>query len=180
MGSESGRKSKGTESSEFAGLLFLVPILERLGFAEMLVAQPALIECDFPVRLLLFIGGRVGLRPGDPLAAVLDVFDPATPLPETWEMPEAARRELARAQAAKASGFAIARVVDRDPPLVPASRGDGSYLPDLPARRCRRFANASRYFVCSGRGRYSAAPPRARRRSGLGAVAGPGHSIPLP
>jgi hypothetical protein len=86
---------KDTESTEFAGLLFLVPILERLGFGEVLIAQPALIECDFPVRLLRFIGDRVGLTSGDPLDEVLDVFDPTTPLPETWEMPEAARHELA-------------------------------------------------------------------------------------
>jgi hypothetical protein len=89
-------KATPAQSSNFAGLFFLIPALQRLGFGEMLAVQPMLIDCDFPVRLLQFIGRRIGLKSNDPLAAVLDEFDPETPLPGSWEMPEAAQSELAR------------------------------------------------------------------------------------
>jgi hypothetical protein len=100
-GSRSERTKLQTEragldgESLFAGLLFLIPILERLGFDEALVAQPALTEVDFPARLLRFIGSRVGLPAEDPLALGFADFDPGAALPNEWEMPEAARRELA-------------------------------------------------------------------------------------
>jgi hypothetical protein len=51
-----------------AGLLFVVPILERLEFAQFLAAHPMLLERGFPARLLWFIGRHSGLRPDDPLA----------------------------------------------------------------------------------------------------------------
>jgi hypothetical protein len=51
-----------------AGLLFLVPILDRLGVAAFLDAHPELVEIDFPAHLIKFIGDRVGLRPEDSLA----------------------------------------------------------------------------------------------------------------
>ena len=78
-----------------AGFLFLVPILERLGFADFLAAHPMLLEGGFPARLLFSIGQRVGLRPDDPLALALDEFDPAAPEPLLWEMPSPAREILA-------------------------------------------------------------------------------------
>jgi hypothetical protein len=52
----------------FAGLLFVVPILERLEFAAFLGLHPRLLDDGFPSRLLGFIGQRVGLPPDDPLA----------------------------------------------------------------------------------------------------------------
>jgi hypothetical protein len=82
-------------ASEFTGLLFLAPIFARLGFAEALAAQPALIEIGFPARLLRFIGGRVGLSDRDPLALALDEFDPDATLPVTWQMPAPAAELLA-------------------------------------------------------------------------------------
>ncbi len=83
------------EPSAFAGLLFLLPILQRLGLEEALVAQPALIEAGFPARLLRFIGERAGLPNDDPLALAFDGFDPVAPWPVTWEMPAPAQAELA-------------------------------------------------------------------------------------
>ena len=52
----------------FAGLLFVVPILERLGFAAFLASHPSYLDTGLPTRLLWFIGQRVGLPPNDPLA----------------------------------------------------------------------------------------------------------------
>jgi len=52
----------------YAGLLFVVSILERLDFGSFLAAHPSLLDIDFPARLLSFIGQRVGLTPDDPLA----------------------------------------------------------------------------------------------------------------
>ncbi len=86
------------ETSGFAGLLFLAPIMQRLGLGEALAAQPALIEAAFPARLLRFIGRRVGLENDDPLARVFDEFDSAAPWPDAWEMPGPAREELASPQ----------------------------------------------------------------------------------
>ena len=79
-----------------AGLLFLVPILERLGFADFLAAHPMLLECGFPARLLCSIGALVGLRHDDPLALALDEFDPSAPPTLLWEMPPLAHEILAR------------------------------------------------------------------------------------
>lgn len=56
----------------FAGLLFVVPILDRLRFGMFLDAQPALRDGGFAMHLLRFIGRRAGLRPDDPLAIALD------------------------------------------------------------------------------------------------------------
>ena len=82
------------EITSCAGLLFLVPVLERLGFADFLAAHPVLLECEFPARLLLFLGARAGLRPDDPLALALDqppASELALPL---GELPEATREIL--------------------------------------------------------------------------------------
>jgi hypothetical protein len=55
------------------GLLFIVPVLERLGFAEFVDRNPRLIDAEFPNRFLLFVGERVGMIPDDPLARALEV-----------------------------------------------------------------------------------------------------------
>jgi len=83
-------------STSFAGLLFLVPILERLGFAEFLAANPSLLESEFPPRLLRFVGARVGMLPNDPLALVLDYTSESEPVFPPAELPKAAREILAR------------------------------------------------------------------------------------
>jgi len=54
--------------TSFAGLLFVVPILERLGFSTFLASHPAFLAGGLPTRVLWFIGQRVGLPSGDPLA----------------------------------------------------------------------------------------------------------------
>ena len=54
--------------TSYAGLLLVVPILERLEFAAFLASHSGFLDAGFPARLLWFIGQRVGLPPRDPLA----------------------------------------------------------------------------------------------------------------
>ncbi len=75
-GSRVGRKAEQVHAPKTlcgaftpcAGLLFVVPILERLEFAAFLASQPTFLDGGLPARLLWFIGQRVGLPPNDPLA----------------------------------------------------------------------------------------------------------------
>jgi hypothetical protein len=83
--------------TSFAGLLFVVRILERLGFATFLAAQPAFLDDGSPMRLLWFIGRRAGLPPTDPLALALradlaEGDDPLSPVTEavTFDLPHRA------------------------------------------------------------------------------------------
>jgi len=57
--------------TSYAGLLFLVPVLQRLDFPEFLSAHPNLLETGFPAGLLWFIGQRAGLKPHDPMTLAL-------------------------------------------------------------------------------------------------------------
>ena len=60
-----------SEPTAFGGLLFLVPVLQRLGFPEWLASQPALLEAGFGFALLEAIGQRVGMEGNDPLLRAL-------------------------------------------------------------------------------------------------------------
>jgi hypothetical protein len=60
-------------STAFGGLLFLVRVLEQLGFSAFVAEHPALLESAFPARLLLAIGQRAGMPENDPLALALRV-----------------------------------------------------------------------------------------------------------
>lgn len=82
------------EPTHFAGLLFLAPVLERLGFAEFLEMHPSLLESNFPARLLRFIGARTGMKPHDPMSLALGEAEPFE-FEELREMPEPARTLLA-------------------------------------------------------------------------------------
>ncbi|MGB8168080.1 MAG: hypothetical protein WCF18_11355 [Chthoniobacteraceae bacterium] len=79
----------------FAGLLFLVPVLEKLGFADFLATHPVLLESGFSVELLHFVAVRLGMAPSDPLALALGEGDPSTPVPTEWKLPSPARQILA-------------------------------------------------------------------------------------
>jgi hypothetical protein len=59
------------EWSEFGGLFFLVPVMERLGIREFLEINPQLAQTAFPKRFLLYIGQRISLASPDPLIPVL-------------------------------------------------------------------------------------------------------------
>ncbi|MFY0566324.1 hypothetical protein ACN28E_21145 [Archangium lansingense] len=54
------------------GLLFLLPVLERLGMAALLAEHPGLLELDVPDRLLSLIAERVGAPVSDPSRVILD------------------------------------------------------------------------------------------------------------
>jgi len=60
-------------STSFGGLLFLIPVLNRLQFPAFLAEHPHLLESALPARLLCAIGQRVGMPPDDPLALALRV-----------------------------------------------------------------------------------------------------------
>ncbi len=68
------------EWSAWGGLLFLVPLLERLGMAAFLAEHTALAEVGFPVHVLHDIARRLGAPPGDPI--LLALGDPTLPLPD--------------------------------------------------------------------------------------------------
>jgi hypothetical protein len=55
----------------FGGLMLVVPILERLGFAEFVSADSRLLDAGFPAYLLRSIGRRVGMPLDDPLSHAL-------------------------------------------------------------------------------------------------------------
>lgn len=61
------------EWSEGAGLFFLLPVLARLGLADLLARHPALLEAELPARLLSRVAERVGVPPADPARAALAV-----------------------------------------------------------------------------------------------------------
>lgn len=56
----------------FAGIYFLVPVLERLKFATFLAAHPELLNDMFPTRLLWCIARKTGLPATDPLARAFE------------------------------------------------------------------------------------------------------------
>jgi hypothetical protein len=79
-----------------AGLFFLIPILQRLGFAHYVSSRPYLLSIAFPSRLLSFMGQRVGLTEDDPIAASLNWADPCTSSPAfvIGDMPDRMREAL--------------------------------------------------------------------------------------
>ncbi len=59
------------DSTAFGGLLFMVPLLTRLGFVQWLHARPDLLAEDFASDLMLELGRRCGMQANDPLAFAL-------------------------------------------------------------------------------------------------------------
>ena len=81
--------------SPSAGLLFLVPVLSRLGLPEWLASDDRFVESGFAARLLVFIGKRVGVSPDDPLMLALSSsLDEMADLPADFELPARARAML--------------------------------------------------------------------------------------
>ena len=79
----------------FGGLMLVVPILERLGFAEFVSADSRLLDAGFPAHLLRSIGRRAGMPLDDPLSLAL-ACEPALafPLRNVEALPAAAQRIL--------------------------------------------------------------------------------------
>jgi hypothetical protein len=83
-------------STAAAGLLLIVPILDRLGFGAFVAANPHWLDVDFPARLLLAIGRRAGMSADDPLALTFArAEEEPVPVLDVDAMPAAARHELA-------------------------------------------------------------------------------------
>ena len=163
-----------------AGLLFLVPVLESLGFADFLVSHPALLETGFPARLLQFIAERVGIKSDDPLVLALGDWDPSETVLPLLGTPSASPRNPRSPGAARAARFTADGVAYRSAPLVPPQRANRSRLVGLPAWAHHCHADASRPPFQSRRQRSPCAPGSAGRGSRLGAVARPRRAVPLP
>jgi len=67
-----------------AGLLFVLPLLSRLGIAELLAVDSVLVELEFPQRLLLFIADRIRVTEDDAVRAPLAPAGPGPP-PVDWD-----------------------------------------------------------------------------------------------
>lgn len=77
--------------SRHAGFIFSIPLLQRIGMADLLQHNEALLACDFPRRLLWAIAQRFALADDDPaqqlfdgLAAEPDVMLERLRLPPLW------------------------------------------------------------------------------------------------
>ncbi|MCI0744225.1 MAG: hypothetical protein L0Y58_02365 [Verrucomicrobia subdivision 3 bacterium] len=57
--------------SEFGGLLFLLPVMVRLGMPEWLGANPEMIEIEFPHRLLRCVASLFAAPDDDPILSAL-------------------------------------------------------------------------------------------------------------
>jgi hypothetical protein len=94
--------------TEFAGLYFILPILERLGLPALLETDPAYL--DFPILLFQTLARRLRIPPDDPILSPL--FHPAgfqTPWGgQSWPQPPF---KAASAQAASASDCGSGRSV---------------------------------------------------------------------
>jgi hypothetical protein len=68
-----GRGDPGGDVAETAlgGLLFLLPVLERIGIAATLEGDPELLDLDVPARVLLHVGERLYDRPDDAMLRLL-------------------------------------------------------------------------------------------------------------
>jgi len=71
------RPEYGLRFSPHAGFALLIPLLARLGMAELLAGNEPLVELDFPGRLFSAFARRFGLAADDPCRAFIDRPVPA-------------------------------------------------------------------------------------------------------
>ena len=95
-----------------AGLLFVVPLLARLGIAETLEANAALVELAFPQRLLLFIADRVRVLQEDAVRIPLQPAGPGQP-PDGWDRVLATWLARVRRVARRQCGMGLRALVAR-------------------------------------------------------------------
>ncbi|QRN93111.1 hypothetical protein JRI60_28325 [Archangium violaceum] len=78
------------------GLLFLVPVLERLGISTLLEEHPSLLELDLTDRLLSFIAERLGVPATDPSRVILEThLRGPRPVHCPFALPERLRTQVA-------------------------------------------------------------------------------------
>lgn len=83
--SEDGRKEKGGDLSPsvviswsaHAGLVFVIPLLQRLGMADLLESNERLLELDLPRQFLWSLVQRFGIAESDPLMPLFEGFEPS-------------------------------------------------------------------------------------------------------
>lgn len=63
----------------YGGLFFLLPLMTRLGIADLFTTHPDLIELDLPVRLLQHIADRLSIPACDPSMLALPTIAPPYP-----------------------------------------------------------------------------------------------------
>ncbi|WP_437755033.1 hypothetical protein [Sorangium sp. So ce1389] len=78
--------------TSFGGLLFLVPVLERLGVPAFLEQHPALADAGFPLHLLAHVAAHLGAPSDDPL--LLALGEPPCRLPDVAAALPAAALDL--------------------------------------------------------------------------------------
>lgn len=79
-GEPSGASAPAMAHSGFAGLFYVLNLLEQLRLADWLDENPALIGLDFPYQLLRHIGEAAGMAEDDPALTVMPhALDPAAP-----------------------------------------------------------------------------------------------------
>ena len=99
----------------FAGFLFLVPLLSRIGIALLLEQRPTLAEGDWPERLLRRIGGRLGVPMHD---AILDWLTRDAPIRPDERLVTATTIRAMRDRARRDAGRPLARLIRRDGIIV--------------------------------------------------------------
>lgn len=65
-----------TTFTSHAGFAFVVPLLQRLGIAEMLSSHERLVELDFSRHLLWMIAKRFAVAENDPVRQLFEAFEP--------------------------------------------------------------------------------------------------------
>ena len=79
------------------GLLFLIPVLERLGYRDWLQAQPEWAPCDIAKRILASVLARLRIAPEDPAWALASCA-PHVRSPHRFVAPASWRTGLARGE----------------------------------------------------------------------------------
>jgi hypothetical protein len=84
---EKKRCSPTGEWTNYAGLFFLIPILDRLGIKEFIEHNKALANVRFGEKMLLSASRRFGMKEDDPLTAALNDSCDLMALDSVFELP---------------------------------------------------------------------------------------------
>jgi hypothetical protein len=85
-----------TAETDCAGLLFLVPVLQRLGIEDFLEHHPELFEVNFPARILLQVAERFRAASSDTIYNALRPKEGVDAWPRRFIAPSSWQKDLAR------------------------------------------------------------------------------------
>lgn len=78
--------------SQHAGFAFVIPLLQRLGMAELLARNESLVALDFPRQLLWALAHRFGMAENDAARQLFEGFEPCADItveqfhaPDIWQ-----------------------------------------------------------------------------------------------